>query len=165
MSDRVTNIVIAGLGGQGIITASDILSQAAFLAGHDVKKAEVHGMSQRGGFVTSDVRYGPKVFSPMVPAGEADILLVFDASQVESARHVLKKGGRLLAATAIDPAALPTAKALNVAMMGLLSAFLDLPDAAWKQALRDNLPEKLHEANFLAFEVGRKAAEKETSHA
>ena len=165
MSDRITNIVIAGLGGQGIITASDILSQAAFLAGHDVKKAEVHGMSQRGGFVTSDVRYGRQVWSPMVPAGEADFLVIFDATQTDSARHMLRPGGRLLPASAVDPAALPTAKAMNVAMMGLLSAFVDLPDSAWLEAIRRNLPEKLHEANFKAFEAGKTAGQKEKSHA
>ena len=165
VTDRTTSIVIAGLGGQGIITASDILSQAAFLAGHDVKKAEVHGMSQRGGFVTSDVRYGRQVLSPMVPAGEADFLVVFDATQTESARPSLRKDGRILQAASIDTAALPTAKALNVALMGFLSVFLDIPESAWKQAIQKNLPEKLHEANFKAFDVGRQTGEKEKNHA
>ena len=165
MIERITNIVIAGLGGQGIITASDILAEAAFLSGHDVKKAEVHGMSQRGGFVTSDVRYGRQVLSPMVPVGGADFLVVFDAGQIESARHMLKNGGRLLQAQSIDIASLPTAKALNVALMGMLSVFLDLEETAWKQAIRQNLPEKLHETNFRTFEVGRQAGEKEKNHA
>ena len=66
----VTNIVIAGLGGQGVLTASDIVADVAFHAGFDVKKSEVHGMSQRGGSVASDVRYGAQVFSPMVPEGK-----------------------------------------------------------------------------------------------
>lgn len=165
MTARTTNIVIAGLGGQGIITASDVLSDAAFLAGHDVKKAEVHGMSQRGGFVTSDVRYGKQVLSPMVPPGEADFLVVFDAGQIESARHMLKGGGRLLQASAIDIATLPSAKALNVAMMGMLSVFLDLDEPSWKQAIRQNLPEKLHDINFRTFEIGKQAGEKEKDHA
>ena len=78
----VRNIVLAGIGGQGIVKASDILADAAFRAGHDVKKAEVHGMSQRGGSVTTDVRYGPAVVSPMVPDGEADILVVMEPTQV-----------------------------------------------------------------------------------
>ncbi|NLF23574.1 MAG: pyruvate ferredoxin oxidoreductase, partial [Lentisphaerae bacterium] len=64
---KTVNIVIAGLGGQGIVKASDILADAAFRAGHDVKKAEVHGMSQRGGSVNTDIRYGARVLSPMVP--------------------------------------------------------------------------------------------------
>jgi indolepyruvate ferredoxin oxidoreductase beta subunit len=65
----VTNIVIAGLGGQGVRTASDIVADVALHAGFDVKKSELHGMSQRGGSIASDVRFGHEVFSPMVPAG------------------------------------------------------------------------------------------------
>ena len=76
-TNNVTNIVTAGLGGQGVIKASDILADVAFRAGLDVKKAEIHGMSQRGGSVTSDVRFGPRVLSPMVPTGQAHFLLVF----------------------------------------------------------------------------------------
>jgi indolepyruvate ferredoxin oxidoreductase beta subunit len=76
MSSKPTNVVIAGLGGQGVLKASDILADVAFSAGLDVKKSELHGMSQRGGSVSSDVRFGERVFSPMVPEGEADFLLV-----------------------------------------------------------------------------------------
>ncbi len=61
---KVVNVIVAGLGGQGVIKASDILADAAFRAGLDVKKAEIHGMSQRGGSVTSDVRFGEVVHSP-----------------------------------------------------------------------------------------------------
>lgn len=78
----VVNIVIAGLGGQGVLKASDIVAEAAFRAGYDVKKAEVHGMSQRGGSVASDVRYGTRVFSPMVTRGEADFLVVLAADRL-----------------------------------------------------------------------------------
>ena len=76
---KPTNVVIAGLGGQGVIKASDILADVAFSAGLDVKKSEMHGMSQRGGSVSSDVRFGERVFSPMVPEGEADFLVVISA--------------------------------------------------------------------------------------
>jgi len=93
----VTNVVLAGLGGQGVIKASDILADAALRSGLDVKKAEVHGMSQRGGSVTSDVRFGRKVLSPMVPPGEADFLLVLEPSEVEVTRPLLRPGGVLLA--------------------------------------------------------------------
>src|SRR5512142_2938927 len=93
----VVNVVIAGLGGQGVIKASDILADAACRAGHDVKKAEVHGMSQRGGSVSSDVRFGPKVHSPMVPFGEADFLVVLAPDQVEVTRPVLRPSGVLIA--------------------------------------------------------------------
>jgi indolepyruvate ferredoxin oxidoreductase, beta subunit len=156
-----TNIVIAGLGGQGIITASDILADAAFRSGYDVKKAEVHGMSQRGGSVTCDVRFGPRVLSPMVTPGEADYALVFEGSETATALHYLAPGGTLLRADAIDPAALPTAKALNVAMLGMLSAHLPLKDDVWTEAIRAGLPAKLHDVNLQAFRTGQMAVKKE----
>ncbi|MGC9327029.1 MAG: 2-oxoacid:acceptor oxidoreductase family protein, partial [Candidatus Hinthialibacter sp.] len=93
MTDQVTNVVIAGLGGQGVLKASDILADAAFRAGCDVKKAEVHGMSQRGGSVNSDVRFGERVLSPMIPDGEADFLVVLSEDQVENNRSRLRPGG------------------------------------------------------------------------
>ncbi|HQJ06003.1 MAG TPA: 2-oxoacid:acceptor oxidoreductase family protein, partial [Spirochaetota bacterium] len=75
MLDRIFNILIVGVGGQGIILASDIASKAAALAGFDSKKSEIHGMSQRGGSVFSHVRYGSKVYSPVIPLRQADILV------------------------------------------------------------------------------------------
>jgi indolepyruvate ferredoxin oxidoreductase beta subunit len=89
----VTNIVIAGLGGQGVITASDIVADVALQAGFDVKKSELHGMSQRGGSVASDVRFGREVFSPMVPAGEADFLVAVEPDQVSVNAAVLSPSG------------------------------------------------------------------------
>ncbi|HUW35135.1 MAG TPA: 2-oxoacid:acceptor oxidoreductase family protein [Planctomycetota bacterium] len=93
MLNSVINVVIAGLGGQGVIKASDVLADAAFRAGFDVKKSEIHGMSQRGGSVSSDVRFGKGVLSPMVPVGEADFLVALDVTQVEPNRHQLREGG------------------------------------------------------------------------
>jgi len=72
---KITNVLIVGVGGQGIVLASDIISLAALYAGHDVKKSEIHGMSQRGGSVFSHIRFGDKVYSPVIPEGEVDILL------------------------------------------------------------------------------------------
>ncbi len=156
--DKITNVVIAGLGGQGVITASDILAEAAFRAGRDVKKSELHGMSQRGGSVTSDVRFGAQVFSPMVPRGEADFLVVLASDQAEPNRHALRPGGRLIPPEWIDEGALADRRSLNVALLGALSAFLDLPEPDWLQAIRANLPEKLREMNVQAFQAGRAAA-------
>jgi indolepyruvate ferredoxin oxidoreductase beta subunit len=161
----ITNVVIAGLGGQGVLKSSDMLAYAAFLSGRDVKKAEVHGMSQRGGSVTSDVRFGDHVLSPMVPPGEADYLVVLEESQVEPARHRLREGGVLLRSCVIDPKSLPTSKALNVAMLGMLSTHLDIPEADWLAAIEAHLPPHLHNANRTAFQTGRSAAAKEESHA
>ena len=158
MADQTVNVVIAGLGGQGVLKASDILADAAFRAGYDVKKAEVHGMSQRGGSVTTDVRYGSTVYSPMVPPGRADFLLVLEPTQVEPAGPRLAEEGLLINAGTIDPGDLPNAKALNVAGLGMLSVHLDLPPDTWQEAIRAALPEKVHDANMEAFAYGRARA-------
>jgi indolepyruvate ferredoxin oxidoreductase beta subunit len=155
MSNNVTNIVIAGLGGQGVLKASDILASAVFLAGFDVKKSEIHGMSQRGGSVSSDVRFGKKVYSPMVPPGKADCLVVLAQSQIEVARPMLNAGGTLIEPGMIDEARLSNKKSLNVALLGALARHLDLADNLWHAAIHATLPEKLHAANLQAFAVGK----------
>jgi indolepyruvate ferredoxin oxidoreductase beta subunit len=152
---RVVNVVLAGLGGQGVIKASDILADAALRAGLDVKKAEIHGMSQRGGSVTSDVRFGQKVLSPMVPAGEADFLVVLAPSEVEVTRPLLRAGGVLLDPGLIPDEALPNKRSLNVALLGALSRHLEIPAEAMLDAVRAALPERLHRVNEQAFELGR----------
>jgi len=148
MSSQVVNVVVAGLGGQGAIKASDILADVAFRAGLDVKKAEVHGMSQRGGSVTSDVRFGPHVESPMVTIGEADFLVVLAPSEVEVTRPLLKAGGTLIPPDLVDEKALPNRKSLNVALLGAL----------WYEAVKAALPPHLHAVNEKAFQLGRAAA-------
>ncbi len=160
-NEVVTNIVFAGLGGQGVLTASDIAADAAFRAGFDVKKSELHGMSQRGGSVTSDVRFGPRVFSPMVPPGEAGYLVVLAPDQVEVNRWQLRAGGLLITPAMVNESALTNKKAINVALLGLLSAVLRIPEEHWIEAIRANLPEKLHPANLAAFAAGREAARRE----
>jgi indolepyruvate ferredoxin oxidoreductase beta subunit len=152
------NVVIAGLGGQGVIKASDILSEAAFRSGFEVKKSEIHGMSQRGGSVTSDVRFGPQVLSPMVPPGEADFLVVLAPDQVEVNRGQLRAGGVLIAPELIDPAKLSNRKSFNVALLGALSAHLEISEGKWRAAIQSCLPEKLHAANEQSFAEGRRAA-------
>ena len=97
--NEVTSICITGVGGQGIILASNIISKLALSAGYDVKKSEVHGMSQRGGSVISEVRFGKKVYSPLIPEGGADIVMSFET--VESLRYInkLKKDGIIIVNT------------------------------------------------------------------
>jgi indolepyruvate ferredoxin oxidoreductase beta subunit len=158
--NKTVNVVIAGLGGQGVIKASDILSEAAFRSGFAVKKSEIHGMSQRGGSVTSDVRFGPQVLSPMVPPGEADFLVVLAPDQVEVNRGQLRAGGVLIAPELIDPATLANRKSFNIALLGALSTRLDISEETWRAAIHACLPEKLHAANEQAFAVGRQAAAK-----
>ena len=98
------SIMIVGIGGQGTLLASKLLGAALIKKGYDVKVSEVHGMSQRGGSVVTYVKYGDKVYSPIVQKGEADLLLSFE--QLEAARWLehLKVGGTLITNTKkIDP--------------------------------------------------------------
>lgn len=100
----VKNILIVGVGGQGTLLASKLMGKCFISQGYDVKVSEVHGMSQRGGSVVTYVRYGEKVYSPVIEKGEADIIISFE--QLESARWLpyLKKGGVLISSTQkIDP--------------------------------------------------------------
>lgn len=86
MENKVTNILMVGVGGQGIILASEILADVFMDAGFDVKKSEVHGMAQRGGSVSTHVRFGPKVFSPLIKEGEVDIFMAFE--ELEALRYI-----------------------------------------------------------------------------
>ncbi len=87
------NILVCGVGGQGVMTAAEILAQTAISLGFDVKKTEVSGMSQRGGVVKSHVRFGEKVMSPSIPSGEADILLGFEPAEAMRAIGQLRPAG------------------------------------------------------------------------
>jgi indolepyruvate ferredoxin oxidoreductase beta subunit len=93
---EITNVAIVGVGGQGILLASDVLAQAALCAGYDVKKNELHGMAQRGGSVVSEVRFGPKVHSPVIPDGETDVLVAMELLEALRSIHTLRSGGVVL---------------------------------------------------------------------
>ena len=97
---KITNILVVGIGGQGVMTATEILAQAAVSLGFDAKKTEVAGMAQRGGVVSSHLRFGEKVLSPQITPGEADILLGFEAAEGLRWRHMLKPDGIALMNTA-----------------------------------------------------------------
>ena len=148
------NVRFAGLGGTGVIKASDVFADVVFRAGHEVKKAEVHGMSQRGGSVQSDVRFGTEVHSPMIPAGACDFIVVLEAGQVEVVRGGLRPGGVLLAPGDLPAGRLASSKALNVALLGRLSRHFDFPEAAWRESLHALFAPKLHAANDRAFDLG-----------
>jgi indolepyruvate ferredoxin oxidoreductase beta subunit len=77
-NNQVTNVLMVGVGGQGVLLASEVLSEVMMRAGYDVKKSEVHGMAQRGGSVSSHVRFGQQVYSPLIQKGDADILFSFE---------------------------------------------------------------------------------------
>ena len=141
-----------------MLKASDIVTEAVFAAGWDVKKADVHGMSQRDGSVRSDVRFGRQVFSPMVTAGEADFLVVLADDQVEPHRDVLRSGGTLLTPDLVAADRLPNRRSINVALLGVLSRGLDIELRFWHEAIRTNFRENLHADNLQAFEIGRETA-------
>ncbi len=101
---NTTNLMIVGVGGQGSLLASKLLGRLLMNRGYDVKVSEVHGMSQRGGSVVTYVRYGERVYSPIVDRGEADFIVSFE--KLEAARYVpyLKQGGRIIVnSQEIDP--------------------------------------------------------------
>ncbi|HMX16223.1 MAG TPA: indolepyruvate oxidoreductase subunit beta [Rhodocyclaceae bacterium] len=100
MSDSIYNILVVGIGGQGVMTATEILAEAAIALGHDAKKTEVAGMAQRGGVVSSHLRFGRKVLSPQITAGEADLLLAFESAEALRWCHYLRPGGLVLMNTA-----------------------------------------------------------------
>ena len=93
---QVTNVTLVGVGGQGTILVSDLLALAAMAAGYDVKKSEIHGMSQRGGSVVSQVRFGAVVRSPIIPEGATDILVAFERTEALRYAHLLRDGGTFL---------------------------------------------------------------------
>jgi indolepyruvate ferredoxin oxidoreductase beta subunit len=91
------NIAIAGVGGQGILLASDVLAHAALCGGHDVKKNEIHGMAQRGGSVVSEVRFGEAVYSPVIPTGKVDVLVALELLEGLRNAHRVRPGGTVIA--------------------------------------------------------------------
>jgi indolepyruvate ferredoxin oxidoreductase beta subunit len=97
--EKGINIFIVGVGGQGVIAASEIICDAALLADLDAKKSEVHGMSQRGGVVTSHVRVGTGITSPLISDGEADIMLAFELAEALRWMHFVRPGGAIIVNT------------------------------------------------------------------
>jgi len=103
------DVFLAGVGGQGTLLASEVLGEAFLLSGYDVKKSEVHGMAQRGGSVTTHLRFGPKVFSPLIEPGRADLLVAFEKVEALRFAHYLRPGGCMVVnAQEIYPPAVAT---------------------------------------------------------
>jgi indolepyruvate ferredoxin oxidoreductase beta subunit len=93
---EITNVLFAGVGGQGIILASKILAKCAFVSGYMVKESELHGMAQRGGSVTSHVRFGEEVYSPLIHRGKADFLVAMEELEGLRYAYYLKPNGRVI---------------------------------------------------------------------
>jgi indolepyruvate ferredoxin oxidoreductase beta subunit len=151
----VINIRIAGLGGQGVIKASDLLAEVAFQSEFDVKKSELHGMSQRGGTVYSDVRFGPRVFSPMVPTGEVDFLVVVELDQKDNFIMDLKSQGCLITSGLFTGADQPGKRFINIALLGALSVHLPFEESVWLDTLQRMLPSRFTVENQHAFSLGK----------
>lgn len=107
--NKVKNVLLVGVGGQGIILASKILSSGLIDAGYDVKMSEVHGMAQRGGSVTTQVRYGEKVYSPIIGKGQADIIVAFEKIEALRWLEYLKPDGKVV----INDYKIPSATVLS----------------------------------------------------
>lgn len=135
------NVMIVGVGGQGTLLASRILGNTVINEGFDVKVSEVHGMSQRGGSVVTYVRYGDKVFSPIIEKGGADIILAFEMLEAYRALPYLKKGGKIIVNTQeIDP-------------MPVITGAMEYPKDI-KKILSDNADAVFLDALSLAEEAG-----------
>ncbi|MBR3018403.1 MAG: indolepyruvate oxidoreductase subunit beta [Clostridia bacterium] len=179
-----TNIIIVGVGGQGILLTSKILGYLALDMGENVKVSEVHGMSQRGGSVITYVRIGSDVHSPLIDPGEADFVLSFEKLEALRAEYFLKKDGVLISNTqeilpmpvimgnAQYPKAEPAqeknvlldalklaedagnARAVNIVLLGVLSRFMHWPQEKWESAIAACVPAKTLDINLKAFRAG-----------
>jgi indolepyruvate ferredoxin oxidoreductase, beta subunit len=191
---KTRNVFLSGVGGQGTILASNILGQVMLRAGYEVKKAEVHGMAQRGGDVTTHFRFGEKVYSPLIKQGDVDYLVSFEL--LEALRYInwVKPEGKILLNqhTIFPPSVslgtmeypknveqtfrkhfkenvwvingneiakkIGNIQVANVVLIGALSNFFpELPMENWHSAIRELLPDRLHEMNIKAFEEGKVA--------
>ncbi|NTW58255.1 MAG: indolepyruvate oxidoreductase subunit beta [Nitrospirae bacterium] len=140
------NILIAGVGGQGVLLTSKIIAEAALLQGLDVKQSEVHGMAQRGGSVLSQVRFGDQVFSPIVAEGEADLLIGFEPLETARYLHFLREDGIVV---------------YNTRPIGTIG--VSIGKEAYPQDIHDTIKKhasKVHpfDATNVAVEVGEKRA-------
>lgn len=188
MPDEVFNVLMVGVGGQGIILASDILAEAAMLAGLDAKKSEVHGMSQRGGPVFSHVRFGPEVHSPVIGRGEADVLYSLERMELLRWAAWARPGATAIYAdTDLLPGPLTAypegidaeiaarfgqvvrfdmrelrsrinPKAKNTVLLGAVSVLTPLPLDAYVRAITALVPAGTADANLAGFEEGRRIA-------
>ena len=120
---KTINLLLSGVGGQGVILASRILSEAALAQGLDIKQSEVHGMSQRGGSVVSHVRIGDRVHSPLVPEGQCDLLAGFEPLEALRHAHNVRPGGAIVyAVDRINPPTVPAGAAVYPADVEALFA-------------------------------------------
>ena len=130
----IKSILLTGVGGQGILFAAGVIASAAEAAGFNVTTNEIHGMAQRGGSVASSVRFGEKVHSPIIPAGESDLLVAFDRLEALRCASQLKAGGKALVNDVyLTPVTVSSGQQQDVADLAL-SLKTALPDAIFVDA-------------------------------
>ena len=155
-NDAVTSILFCGIGGQGVLKASEICAVALMYEGFHVKKSEVHGMSQRGGSVDSHLRFGEHVDSPLIPYGQTDILVPFEKNEAKRFKGQLKKSGVDLSEYLVAAGSFaPETRFLNTFMLGVLSRSIKISTKNWSRAFEELLPKKLLEDNLRIFDVGK----------
>jgi len=160
MSEKIYSVVLAGVGGQGILLASTVVARAALAAGWTAKTNEVHGMAQRGGSVVAQIRFGAEVFSPLVSAGEADALGALELAEAVRYAHYLRPGGwavvstqRIVPVTALSgkavypadlesqlPAIFPRAAVLDAPRVALAAGHIKAANMVVVGALARGLP-------------------------
>ena len=165
------NIMIVGVGGQGTLLTSRILGGIIQAAGYDVKLSEVHGMAQRGGSVVTFVRYGDKVYEPIVEEGQADVLIAFERLEAMRYAHFLKKDGVLIVNDQrMDPMTVVTGAAEypediletlgkdhKVVSIGVAAKNMDFKEEEWLSVIEKTVPPKTVELNQRAFKAGFEA--------
>ena len=157
MNNSTCNILFCGIGGQGVLKASEICGWAAIFDGFHVKKSEVHGMAQRGGSVESHLRFGKKVFSPLITRGQVDYLVSFHHDEHDRMKNLLRHDGvDLIGYLDKAQAQIEDQRQLNTFLVGVLSALLPVKEQSWIKALEKVFPEKILAQNKEVFLKGRR---------
>lgn len=155
LSDTI-NILFCGIGGQGILKASELCGWAAIFQGFHVKKSEVHGMAQRGGSVDSHLRIGKEIFSPLIPLGKANFLVSFHKDEHDRIINFLdKKGVDLIDGLNKYKEKFSDERYLNTYLVGVLSKYLPIDESNWIKALELSFKEKYLDNNKKVFFEGR----------
>lgn len=147
------NIVFLGRGGQGLMVVSTLLAEALVTLGYEARRTATVGLAQRGGSVRSDLRFGKRVFSPLVPANGADVVVLTDSGR--DVRGILGPDGVLITPESLGGAAADLRRSVNIGILGYLSAALGLPEAPFDELIRHHLRRTDVAANLAAFAIGR----------
>ena len=151
--------LLVGVGGQGAILAAKVLVTGLMRAGYDVKMSEVHGMSQRGGSVSTQVHWGEKVYSPVIGDGAADIIVAFEKMEAVRYANYLKPDGVAVIndyemASSTIAAELGNVKCANIVLFGSMVKALNMTDIDWDAVISDVVPVKFRELNLKAYHAG-----------